>query len=86
MGAGSICTDASADQHAVVAATIAWNGYASGKLPNGRPSAKAPNPSVHACSVEYAGVSPECVIHAAMRKLLFASTCAAAIEAIIARP
>ena len=75
-----------AAQRAVVVATSAWYGCACGRLPNGRPSVNAPNPSVHACSVEWAGVCPKCVVHAAVRRLLFDSTCAAAVAAITARP
>ena len=85
-GAGSTCAVASADQRADVSATIAWNGCASGRLPNGRPSAKAPSPSVHACSVECAGVCPVCVVQAAMRRGLFDSTWAAAVVTITAKP
>ncbi len=81
-----ICIVASADHRAVVTATMAWYGYAAGRLPNARPSAAAPSPSVHACTVEYAGVCPVCVVHAAARRLLFDSTWAVIVVAITAMP
>lgn len=78
--------EASDDQRATVWPSTTWNGLAALWLPNGRPRTWAPSPSVHACTVEWAGVGPMYVVHAVVRRLRLPSVCASASLAITARP
>jgi hypothetical protein len=78
--------EASDDQRATVWPSTTWNGLAALWLPNGRPRTWAPSPSVHACTVECAGVGPMCVVHAVVRRLRLPSVCASESLAITASP
>ena len=86
IGGDGVMVEVNSDQRAVVTARIELNERALGNAPNGRPDAKAPSPSVHACSVECDGVWSVCSCQAASRRLLLQRTCAAHSDEITARP